>query len=250
MNEPALASLTHYFLVFCRIGTCLAFVPVFSSLRLPMRARLFLALGISTSITPLIPTGAAVGGPHLGAHMLIGITAECFIGAALGLTARIIFSAAQMAGALLALSAGFSSPPAVDDGNGELQPEAGALVSLAVLVVMITLDFIGEFMLAIIESFDAIPLGLPAEPGRALDVLTGAAGQSIALAVRISAPFIFSGILINFAFGMVNKLVAQLPVIFISVPFLLAAAVWLLQHSGAELVGNAARRLIAMLGGL
>jgi len=181
---------------------------------------------------------------------ITAIAAECFIGAAFGLAARVMFSAVHMAGALVALSVGFTGPPGTDDGNGEPQPEIAALISVAALVLMITLDFVGVLLAAFVQSFDAIPLASTTEPGRALDVLTRAAATSVDIAVHISTPFICAGFVINFAFGMVNKLVSQVPVIFISVPFLLAAGLWLLQYSGADLINSAASRLLAPLGGL
>jgi flagellar biosynthetic protein FliR len=41
-------------LIFCRIGGCLMLMPGFSSPRIPVRARLFVALSLSLALSPLL----------------------------------------------------------------------------------------------------------------------------------------------------------------------------------------------------
>lgn len=249
MTLAALGPADVYFLVFCRVGACLMFVPVYSSLHVTMRARLFLALAVSVSIAPLVSGGSHVVQPVESQQALLAITAECVTGAALGLTARLVYSAVQVAGNLMATSSGYNGSPDRDDGSGDLQPELGALISLCVLVTMVVLDFHVELIKVLIETFDVIPFGAAADPGQALDLLVGAATQSINLAVRLAAPLLIAGVLINFAFGLVNKMAPQIPVYFISGPFLLTGALWILERSSADLVGAASARILSQLAG-
>jgi flagellar biosynthesis protein FliR len=48
------------------------------------------------------------------------------------------------------------------------------------------------------------------------------------LALQISSPFIIYALLINFMIGLANKLTPQVPVYFISVPFVLAGGFFIL----------------------
>jgi hypothetical protein len=51
--------------------------------------------------------------------------------------------------------------------------------------------------------------------------------HSFLLALRISSPFLLFGLVTNFAFGLLNRLTPQIPVYFISTPFLIALGLYL-----------------------
>ena len=59
------------FLLFCRIGGCLMLAPGFSMSQIPMQIRLFIALAVTLSLTPLlidkISSMPAPGSPFLQA---------------------------------------------------------------------------------------------------------------------------------------------------------------------------------------
>jgi flagellar biosynthetic protein FliR len=52
--------------------------------------------------------------------------------------------------------------------------------------------------------------------------------QSFYLTLRLASPFIAYAILANLAIGFVNKLAPQIPVYFVSLPFIIAGALTLL----------------------
>ncbi|MBS0242385.1 MAG: flagellar biosynthetic protein FliR, partial [Proteobacteria bacterium] len=132
----------------------------------------------------------------------------------------------------------------------ELQPELGALITASVLIMIVVLDFHTDAIRAAIESYSIVPMGSVIRPDLALDRLVAAATQSLQLSIRIAGPFILAGIILNFAFGIVNKIAPQVPVIFISAPFLMAASLYLLRDLAAELVGEASRILVSLMGGI
>ena len=51
------------FLIFCRIGTCLMLMPGFSSPRVPVRVRLFLAVAVTLALAPLLVTNVQAATP-------------------------------------------------------------------------------------------------------------------------------------------------------------------------------------------
>jgi flagellar biosynthetic protein FliR len=54
------------------------------------------------------------------------------------------------------------------------------------------------------------------------------------LALQISSPFVVYGIIINLLFGFANKMIPQIPVYFISLPFVLAGGFLLLYFTVSE----------------
>ena len=53
LNDAASTSVIAAFVVFSRIGACLMFMPGFSSPRVPVQVRLFIAIAVSLALTPL-----------------------------------------------------------------------------------------------------------------------------------------------------------------------------------------------------
>ena len=54
MTPSAPETVLLVFLVFCRIGGCLMLMPGFSSPRVPVQVRLFIAIAVTLALTPLL----------------------------------------------------------------------------------------------------------------------------------------------------------------------------------------------------
>jgi len=247
MILAALGPFATYFIVFCRVGSCLMLIPGYASPHIQVHARLFLAIAISLSVTPLIE-GLIGTSRNADSTMLVArlVAAECLAGALIGVLGRLVFSAVQIAGNLMTQLSGYSGFATIDDGSGDLAPELGALLSASVLTLLFVLDFHVDVIKALIESYLALPFGIIADPALALDRFAAAIAEAFRLAVQISAPFMLAGVTINFALGLVNKIAPQIPVTFLSAPFLLAAAFWILQRLGPELAAAMASGLMSL----
>jgi flagellar biosynthesis protein FliR len=248
MNLADLGSFSSYILVFCRVGCCLMLTPGYSSPHLPMQARLFLAIAISVSITPLLAGSVEpAGASGSGAGDAVLIAAECLTGAAVGTLARCFFAALQFAAAFITQLAGYSGLAAADDGSGEAIPELGALLATTVVALVFILDVHVDVIKSLIDSYTVLPVGALHDPGDLLDRLVVVAVEALHLSVRISMPFVATAVLINVAFGFVNKVAPQVPVFFISAPFLALAALWLLYVMGADLATTFTRDFIGRI---
>ncbi len=224
-----LGPLSAYGLVFCRVGCCLMLVPGYSSPHVPMQVRLYLALALSTAITPMLASSIGpLGQLEANGSTARLIAAECLAGGIIGVLARCLYSAVQLALNCMAQMMGFSGMASVDDGSGEVIPELGAPISAAVVTLLFVLDFHVELVLTLIESYAAMPFGIIAEPEVVLARVTLAAADALRIAVRVASPFLAAAILINLAFGIVNKIAPMVPVFFISAPFLILTAFWLI----------------------
>ncbi len=61
-----------------------------------------------------------------------------------------------------------------------------------------------------------------------LITLTDTLRASTSIMLRLASPFLIYGLLFNVAVGLVNKLAPQIPVFFISTPFLIAGGMFML----------------------
>src|SRR5688500_12159611 len=98
--------LSLFTLVFCRVGGLFLVAPLFSRRGVPLRARVLLAVAISICLVPVVPAPAAAGGD--AAAGAAGMAGELSIGVAIGLLARLLLTAFQLAGEIIAFQMGFS----------------------------------------------------------------------------------------------------------------------------------------------
>lgn len=247
MTGTLLAGFDSYVLVFCRVGLCLMVMPGIGSARVSASIRLFLALAVSAAVAPVVEP-ASSGNSAKSVPVAAGtIAAECGTGFLLGLLVRILFASVQMAGSIMSQAAGFSNPAATDVATGDPAGELGIVVSTAVVTLMFALDLQTDVIKALIESYEPVPLGGLVEPERALQRLDAAVVDAFRAGVAVAGPVAVVSVVINFALGIINKVAPQVPVIFISAPFLAATAIWLLFELGPSIALSTARRIIDLV---
>ena len=101
LEEILTLNLFGFFLIFARIGSALALMPGFSAGFVPARMRLTIALVISFVLTPVLIADLPVRPPTFTGVAIL-ITGEILIGAFFGTIARILISALQTAGTVIA----------------------------------------------------------------------------------------------------------------------------------------------------
>ena len=226
------------FLLFCRIGACLMVMPGFSSPRIPMRVRLFVAIAVTLGLAPLLvaKVQAALPPGDSPAVVLGLIGSETLVGAIIGLMGRMFFLALQFAGASITMLVGLSNT--ADAMIEETEPVAAitSLITLTAVVLLFVTDLHWEVVRALVESYAAVPVAVPLPAKFGLIKLVDALADSFLLALRISAPFIVYSLTINLMFGILGKLTPQIPVYFISIPFVLAGGGVILYFTSSELL--------------
>jgi len=211
------------FLMFCRIGGCLMFMPGVSSVRVPVQVRLFIALALSLGLAPLLePTlrPHIAGKPSSALIFLIG--SEVAVGALIGIMARVFFQALQFMATAAAMYIGFNTSPGTPIEDEEPVPAFATLITLTATVLLFLTDQHWEVLRAVIGSYTALPLTEPLAFDFSVGKLTDALTSAFVIALQISSPFIVYALIVNLMAGLANRLVPQIPVYFIATPFILA----------------------------
>ena len=210
------------FLAFCRIGACFMLMPGLSSVRVPIQVRLFVAISATAGllihlwdqIFPFVDRTPAI--------LLPRIVSEMLVGGLIGMMARLYVLALQFIGAAIAMLIGYggTSGPGVEDG--EPQAALGALISFSALLLLFIFDFHHEIIKALVLSYRVAPVDVFFNPQSALVDIADTVSESFFVVLRLGSPFVAYSLLVNLTIGFVNKLVPQIPVYFISLPFVVA----------------------------
>ncbi len=217
------------FLLFCRIGACLMIIPGFSSERVATRIRLFTALSVTLALTPLLlPKMEAVLVDQSLARVGSLIVGEIFAGLLIGFLGRIFMVALETMATLVSMAIGLSNMPGMSIEGSEALPALASLMTLTATAMIFITNQHWEVLRGLAASYDAIP------PGGGIDVVAGLErfvdqlASTFVLALRICSPFVVYTVVVNLAIGLVNKLTPQIPVYFISMPFVIAGGMYLL----------------------
>ncbi|WP_411956260.1 flagellar biosynthetic protein FliR [Arvimicrobium flavum] len=206
-------------------------MPGFSSIRLPIQIRLFIALAVTGAllvslwdqIAPFADRRPGVLGPL--------IASELMIGGLIGLMTRFYILALQFMGSAIAMLIGYGgmNGPGIEDGEPE--SAIGALISFSALLLLFVFDFHHEIVRALVDSYEIVPVDIAFRPQAALVDLTDTLSESFFVMLRIGSPFVAYAILVNLTVGFVNKLTPQIPVYFISLPFVITGGLFILYFS-------------------
>lgn len=228
----------HTFLLFCRIGGCLMFMPGFSSPRVPVQMRVFIAVSVTLALAPiLLPTvkaAAASFTTHSGVQLIL---AETTRGVLIGLMGRFFYLALEFVGALAATAAGFTNMPGIPIESSESVSEFAAFITLSATVLFFLTGQHWEVLRALLESYRAMPITDSFAAQSGLAQLTNVLANAFFLGLQIGSPFIIFSIGINVLFGIANKLTPQIAVYFISLPFVIMGGLFVLYFVIAELLG-------------
>lgn len=197
-------------------------MPGLSSVRVPMQIRLYVAISatagllvhLSDQIFPFVSRS-----PDILAPMIVS---ELLVGALIGMMARLYILALQFMGSAIAMLIGFSgvAGPSIEDG--EPQAALASIISLSALLLLFVFDFHHEIVRALVNSYRVAPVDVFFNPQGALIDMADTISESFFVVLRLGSPFVAYSLLVNLTIGFVNKLVPQIPVYFISLPFVIA----------------------------
>lgn len=222
------------FLVFCRLGACLMIMPGLSSARVPMRVRLFAAVVLALVVTPLIET-ADLSKQGDGIRLLRWIFGEIFTGAIIGLVARLYIAALEFMGSAISSYIGLNGL-----GGGieteEPSPSLSTMITVVATLMLLLLDLHVLLVSMVISSYGTLPIGALPDYQHGLRVVAGTLAEAFTLALQVSGPFVVYGVVVNVMFGILGKLIPQVPSYFVSVPFLAMGGLILLYFVIAEML--------------
>lgn len=223
------------FLMFCRIGTCLMLMPGFSSERVPVQPRLFLTLAITLALAPALIADVEAGMTDTSAGAIAWLVAsEMLKGGVIGLLGRFFFLALKSMATVIANAIGLGQLLGAQIEDPELAPPIVSFITLCATVLLFATNQHAEVLRGLADSYAALPVQRGFAPQANLVHLTDVASRTFVLTLRVAGPFIAFAIVVNLAIGLTNKLTPQIPVYFISLPFIVAGGLLLFYLVGKQ----------------
>jgi flagellar biosynthesis protein FliR len=215
------------FLLFCRVGGCLMIAPGIGNTQIPMQIRLFVTLGATLALTPMLFDRAA-SVDHSPVAMAKLVVCELLIGGALGALARLFFAALETMAFAAATLLGLANPFGVEFDHNSSLPPLSTLIALGATAMLFVADFHWQIIIALIDSYRLMPVGDIFDSRRTLTDIGVVLGQSFVIAARVASPFILYSVIVNFAIALINRVTPQISIFFIAPPFVVGGGLALL----------------------
>jgi len=215
------------FLVFARVGSVIMLLPGFGEAYVSARIRLMFALVLSVVLLPIVAKHlpAMPASPfqlviHFGIEILIGL----FIGGAV----RILVSALQIAGTVVAYQTSLANALVYDPASAQQSALTSTFLATTGVMLIFTTNLHHLMLGGIVESYQLFAVGKSLPVADMSETASRLLGRAFVLAMQIAAPFVVVGLLFTLGVGLVNRLMPQVQVFFVAMPMQIAIGIFVL----------------------
>lgn len=216
-----------FFMTFVRMSGIFATVPFFNDKAVSKLHRLSLALVLSIAIAPIVSTYIPAAPKSVGLLVLV-ILGEFLIGLLLGYSTKLFMAAINIAGDFMAAIMGLQAASQMDPRSGTNTTALSSLLGLMALAAFLALDFHLYIIRAFIESYSLIGFNKAMDLGEVSMALIVTISKVTILGVKLAAPVVVANFIVNCSLGVLNRLVPQIQVFFISMPLTMLVGIFIL----------------------
>jgi flagellar biosynthetic protein FliR len=234
---------------FVRMLALVSSAPIFSETWVPRQIRVAVAAVLALVIAPTL--GAMPSVPVVSAGGVWIIIQQVLIGAAMGFTMRLVFTAVLAAGEYIGLQMGLSFASFFDPMNGGATMVVARLLNMLAMLIFIAVDGHLQMIAALAESFQTLPIADAPLAAQGWLFLVTDGGQIFASGLMLSLPLVTALLTLNLAMGILNRASPQFSIFAVGFPLTLIAGIWMLMllvpHLGTFLEPRFAAGIDAML---
>jgi flagellar biosynthetic protein FliR len=217
----SLDQIQYYLLMFVRVITMMALLPIFGASYVPVQLKaafglLFTSVLFSVHLASGLP--AFPGEFSLGLFSLLVIK-EALVGLAVGFASTFLFSAVQFAGRLVDTEMGFGFVEVIDPTTEEMTTVLGQFQVIVFTILFLLINGHYFMLITVQKSFELIPLFAANFPaGQMSDHFTSMTASIFVLGLKLAAPIFATLLLTEIAMGIVARTVPQMNIFFVGLP--------------------------------
>lgn len=206
-----------FLLIFARIGALTMTLPGVGDRTVPNRIRLVMALALTLILYPIVQPGLPSMPEALNA-VLEAMFREMILGAAIGLSVRMILSGLMIAGAVIAVQTGLAFAQNIDPAQGVQSTLMAAFLSVLSVTLIFATDLHHLMLAAMHDSYQLFPAGQAYPTGDFAELIVVTVSNAFRIAVQLAAPFLVFGLIFYLGVGLLTRLIPQVQIFFIAMP--------------------------------
>ena len=204
-------------LVLARIGTAFAFFPGFGDTYVNSQTRMLISLAISFVLLPALwPLLPAMPKDISSLVALFGH--EVVWGFFLGITARLMMMALDMAGILIATNTGLSAATSFNPALASAGPIVTSFLTMSAILVLFATNLHHMLIESLVQSYTFFKVSDPLPVADITQTAVEIISHATKLGFQLAAPFVVMGLVFNVGLGLLARLVPQMQVFLIGLP--------------------------------
>ncbi|MBI5814305.1 MAG: flagellar biosynthetic protein FliR [Nitrospinae bacterium] len=207
-----------YLLVFTRISTTIAFMPVLGGAGIPNTVKAGLSALAAGIIFPFVDKSPVSMDVDM-AVMAVMVAGEALIGIATAFMVNLVLSMVQLAGSIIDFQVGFGIVNVVDPLSGAQVSVTTQLMNIITTLVFLSINAHHMILSGIAGSFGLIPLGGAHITEGLGHLIINAMGGIFVSAAQIAAPVTITLLIQQAAMGIVARTVPQINIFVVGFPF-------------------------------
>ncbi len=199
-----------FFLIMARLGGMVSTAPVFSRREVFPIARLLIVFWTASVLIYVVPLPRVM--PVGAVGFIMAFICEAFLGFIIGFTMDIFVTGIELAGNLMDSQAGLSVASMLDPSSGRQITLLSLLLKWVALILFLLVDGHHLVLSALVHSFQILPVGGHFNLAAGSYEVIKIASYIFFLGVQLSAPVLLIIFLVDFGFGILNKVAEQVNV--------------------------------------
>jgi flagellar biosynthetic protein FliR len=203
-------------------------MPGFGDLHIPFRMRMMIALGVAAAFATTLNV------PHYpinSSYMSAMFISEYLTGTFLGITLKIFLSALETAGTIMSQSIGLSNALVPNLVENDQTSILTSFFTLSGVTFMFVFDLHHLILWGVYNSYELIPVGTFNILNSKAFMITHCVNEAFLYALKFSMPFFIFGNVVYLGMGILNKLIPQIQVFFLSMPIQILVGLIILMFS-------------------
>lgn len=212
MNAPDFTKngLIFFLLIFFRMSGIVMFAPIFGSEGIPPQVKIFFSFILAMLLAPLVSHGGVHVVDNVGWY-LTAVLMEFSVGAIIGFSASIIFSAVQFGGQLIGQEMGISMAEVIDPISNRQTSIVGQFKLVVATMIYLAIDGHHYVIQAASASFKSVPmLGLNFSDKVALRIADTAISDMFVGAIKIAAPALVTLFMVTIVMAFLARIVPEM----------------------------------------
>jgi len=224
-----------FFVTLVRLTGIFLTVPVYADKAVSPKVRLSIAVVFSLALAPIVSEYVPTIPKSVGLLILV-VLGEFLIGLLLGFGAKLFMLAINIAGDFMAAMMGLQAASMMDPRSQTNTTTLSSMLSLIALAAFLALDFHLYMIRIFIESYNIIGFNKALGLGEVAMAIIATISKVTILGVKIASPIVVTNFIVNCALGVLNRLVPQIHVFFISMPLTMLVGIFILVLSIASML--------------
>ena len=204
-------------IIMIRVAPLIFFMPVIGSKSVPAQVKILTAVSISMILVSTVPVDISSLPETTLAFAIFVLSEICFAGI-LAVFARMIFSAAQIAGQMVGIQMGMGMAGVMDPQSGTQVSLVGQLWYLLAILIFLSINGHHIFFKTLTESFNWVKPGTLILKQASYEGMMQGVSHMFVLAVKIMAPASAAVFFSHVAMGIIAKTVPQIPILIVGMP--------------------------------